>query len=977
VALAEDPEAEKDQPKPAKDDGGNGNGVNGNGATEESAWTALLKSVGEKLVTVLFTAGSLVGFVAFAGSVVLWTRFFAIHVPPDQVVAAVPRGESIAVGSVMLLLFGFFGVIATLAVYLIDRGGRTTPGMSRGLLVILALEAAIAIWIAGDSSPLEKAIASEVLAIVFGAVLWCTFVGGLIELEPGEVPGLEGRKDEREQPLPERAFWKRGDKSGVELAGVGIVVVLGILAGAIAFTAMRHHGHSSEWAWAIALGAAGAVPLFAVVGHWARFEFDPKQRKRKRRRRREERQEESNRDTRKKPPRFGLTTLGALVVVPLGVVAVLVPSLVLGQWWLAVSFVAIAVIGCGLWRIATLTQERFLWLGLAVFLSVPLFGTVMLMARNLADPQVQAVALIRSGDGPSEAIQGLYVTETSDRVYFASVATEGCSDTITPASGRLLWVPKKEVVAMSIGPLEDVEDAGRAALEMAYALTPAVETPTGEKVSLSVAQEPGGSEGELAPAASSPSVASSEGDAGAGGGESGGGAGEEGDGGAESGENDEAAEDMEAGEGESGGDRLQSAGPAVRPNFGAGLKLSPAIAEPGDVVQLRMSAPNPDVGGFGKGPAGYNLRLNGVRLAVLRVPARQPQRAEYVKTVGNRVLPLDGYFKTASEGEFVRVDPKAIHNVTDVDANRGGFTLKLDSDGRLAPLHVGNADSHKRKPPTVTLPNGTTEDLRYVLLRRAWSPTRIKFRVPDNAVSGIVSVECGQLAGQPVLTVVHPPVARVTVRMRPDSDRVVFDSGHSADEGEGTLERHWTIAGRHMGHKPHVSVVLPPRLSPYSASLTIDDSVDGLSDTVQLRVLRLPASRFPFGSDEPGSEPDVQRVREALRTAIEEKRPAAIELDGHADSVGGDRPNAHLSYERAERLRELLFKAEEDDSVPLVNGGSPVPMVIRAFGESCPIVDAPGPQAINRRVEVFLLGPGATVASGDGCHADRTKRTSW
>ncbi len=92
-----------------------------------------------------------------------------------------------------------------------------------------------------------------------------------------------------------------------------------------------------------------------------------------------------------------------------------------------------------------------------MFISVPLFGTVMLMASNADEPQVQPMALIRSTDGPEEAIQGLYVTEGDERVYFANVATEGCENEVTPNSGRLLWVPKKEVVAMAIGPLQGVK----------------------------------------------------------------------------------------------------------------------------------------------------------------------------------------------------------------------------------------------------------------------------------------------------------------------------------------------------------------------------------------------------------------------------------------------------------------------------------------------------------------------------------------
>ena len=94
-----------------------------------------------------------------------------------------------------------------------------------------------------------------------------------------------------------------------------------------------------------------------------------------------------------------------------------------------------------------------------MFLSVPLFGALSLMARNVGYPEAQPLALIRKTDGPDESIQSLYVTEASDRVYFANVATEGCGREVKRHSGRPLWVPSDEEVAMSVGPLQSIKEA--------------------------------------------------------------------------------------------------------------------------------------------------------------------------------------------------------------------------------------------------------------------------------------------------------------------------------------------------------------------------------------------------------------------------------------------------------------------------------------------------------------------------------------
>jgi hypothetical protein len=701
----------------------------------------------------------------------------------------------------------------------------------------------------------------------------------------------------------------------------------------------------------------------------------------------------------------------------------------MGQSWLAISFAAAFILTAGVWRVAVLSSTRFTWYGLAVFVSVPLFGTCTLMVRNVADPQVQPMALIRTTDGPGESIQGIYVTEASDRVYFASIATEGCREEVTPDSGRLQWVPKGEVVAMSVGPLQDIDKAGKAAIEMANALTPSIETPNGEQVSPSPsgAAEPeapkedeGKGDGEEEDEAESKEDEGGEtegkgGEGGQGKGEEGGGKGEEGQGKEEEGgdKEEEAGEQGEA-KAVTLDRRLAGAGPAIRPNFGTGLKLVPAAAQPGDVVELRMSAPNNenDVEGFGKAGEGHDLRLNGVRLAVLRVPVQNPSQAEYVKTVGGRVLPIDAYFKVTEEDGprvesttgFVRLESESVHSVTDANGKeRGNFTVQLDAHGKLAPLPAkkGGDEGDEEAPPSVILPNGEEEQLESVLLRRAWSPTRIKFRVPDNATGGVVSVACGQLGGEPVLDVVHPPVARIAVRVHPGTERLTFDSSRSTDESEATPKRVWRVGGRRLAGKDMVSTELPPRQAPYEVSLTISDP-GGLSDRAELRMWRLPSSSFDGARAKRKRAKRLRyrrRVRDALEEAIGEEGPANIEFDGHADFGTGD---VGHSLNEAERLRSLLFapheahlegagdgtggvevpsravqKPEAPDAKPLLNGGAAVPVLLRAFGQSCPIVRHPGPQSVNDRVEVFLLGPGATVGTGKHCRAARSSRVYW
>jgi outer membrane protein OmpA-like peptidoglycan-associated protein len=989
--------AEKD-PDPGKavpEAGGpeeNGEGGSKN-TTPGSPWPALWKSAGEKLLTLVISAGSLIGFVAFAGSAVLWSRYFAIHVPPEQAVAAVPQGEAVATGAVMLVLFGFFGALAAVAVYLIDRGGRATPGMSRALLVILTIEAAVAIWIAGGSSVLTKAIASEVLVLVFGAVLWSTFVGGLIELEPEELRDLKKGTRERGKEPEETAFWRPCNRSGVRPLAVFLTVVIATVSSAAAFGVMCLFGASASWAWVVALGVGGAILLLAVAVRLLRFKCQKAEEERSEHEHQEKAKEREKEQAKsligrlkaawkacqppkcdecdrrlcecrskreataakreadevpEKPPLFELTSWGAAVVTSLALIAVLVPSLILGEWWLAVSLGAVFVIGSGLWRIAGLKREKFIFLGMAVFISVPLFGAVMLMVRNLAEPQVQAVALIRSSDGPDEAIQGLYVTETSSRVYFANVATEGCSDKIRPAGGRLLWVPRKEVVAMSIGPLESVEDAGKTALEMAYALTPAVETPAGEGVSLTPAEK-------------------------------------------HSVKIEEAEETRKVKEAEAHApgldQRLENPGPAVRPDFGSGLSLYPETAVAGQTVQLRLSVPRPtpDGEGFGPKPDGRTLRLNGVPLDLVREAARYAGEAEYVTTEDGQALSLDkkgvyGLSDDDNDGDevpyllqpgdpyfgrrFVKLEDGAVSKVSGGGLKDTKY-LEIDRGARNQLLGM----------PKVTLVKGEkTVGLESEgFQRQAWSSDRIEFEVPENATSGVITVDCGQLAASPLLRVSQGPTARIAVKMQEGSKRVSFVSRSVDEDGEIKAYR-WKVGRRRVGKVKTLSMSLPERLAPYQVRLTVTDQ-NGDPDSVELTLLRLPESLFGFGQEKPLRPGRIDEMREALERVARRRPPAAIEIDGHTDNVGSTAYNVGLSLRRANRVRTLLLTPQAQ--ISSASATPIVPVTTRAFGESCPVDRESGRQPANRRVEIFILGHGASVLAPPGCEAGDETHTNW
>jgi hypothetical protein len=1013
--------------------GGPRNGGPANGTQKElSEWA---KSARSTLVPLLVSAVVSVGFVAFAGKAVLWTRFEAIQVPGDQVVNVVSQGEAVAVGASVLFIFAMLGALAAVAAYLVERRGRATAGMSRGLVVILGVEAGVAIWLAEGKPLPSRIVATEVLALAVAAIFWATFVAGLAR--EAHVPELE----EGERTEAVRGPFFRGEHDSGISGGERIFAPLAAVAiGAAGYLVAVLLGAASAWAWVAALAASGGLLLAAVLLKCRSYLNEERERKRakkeKKRERRKRRKKEkkargdrpesgrtksgkgasaqdgNEKEVRPKPPGVRLAPWGIAFTLALTAVIVAVPPLVLHELWLAVALGAVAILGGALWRIAVLSTTRFIWYGFAMFISVPLFGTVLLMARNIDEPKVQPMALIRNTDGPDESIQGFYVAETDDRVYFANIATEGCEEEVTPHSGRLLWVPKSEVVAISIGPLQSVEQASRSALEMSYGLTPGIET-AGATVDVTA---PAAGEAARQAAAVDEGTEAAAGGAGE---NEGGGTGEAAEGkgvqAADQGEGEGKAEGEEGeGEEEAGAEpgvthdtRLENVGPAVRPNFGSGLRIEPEVVSPGSKATLRMSHENADVEGFGSSREGRNLRLGGRVLDIAKEPAGAAEGAEYVEVESDtkgegRSVRL---IKLAKGGPYVRVDRRYVSVEEAVDGDgyndlgdRGRYVKVEDAavveppsgPGAVAPLYL-KVDEGGEQPtvddpaPEVTLAGGTSEGHVWEreagveladrpLLRQAWHPDHIRFEVPEDAATGVVTAECEQLAGAPLLQVSHAPVARIVAQVQPGSPRVRFDGSRSSDEDEGErLSRRWRIDGVAQRHAKAVSSRMPPRHDLHTVELTVTDEA-GESDTAKLLLLRLPTPRFRVETGGRAKKA-IEDDREAIEKAVAAERPKRIEIDAYTDaSLPADRALA-LSLAEADAVQDYLLRDAKPDSGSAQ--GESLYVEELAHGGSCPIDrDRPGGPA-NRHTDLFLLNEGVTVKPPKGCQPGDQERVPW
>jgi outer membrane protein OmpA-like peptidoglycan-associated protein len=328
-----------------------------------------------------------------------------------------------------------------------------------------------------------------------------------------------------------------------------------------------------------------------------------------------------------------------------------------------------------------------------------------------------------------------------------------------------------------------------------------------------------------------------------------------------------------------------------------------------------------------------------------------------------------------------------------------GVTQKVTLTGR----HPGG-----RTRPGTALPLGGQ-----YLYRQAWHENRITFVVPDEAKTGVVTVECSQLAGSPLLQVSHDPTARIAVRMHQHRPMMTLDSSRSSDEDEpdkksressgsgkskpgasskagesDELTRHWTVEGVSRGNGKTIGAQLPARDAPYRIKLTVTDPA-GHSDSTELRLLRLPASNFRFDKHKPLHPKELRAVHDSLVEAVEGQHPPAIELYGYADDPGTPAYNLKLSLKRDEAvlnrvLRHPPKKAEtgkgsrqEKRQQSQGKNKLQVPIHELAYGETCQLVPDGGRQARNRRVDVLVLGPGVTVVPPKGCHPGRFKDARW
>ena len=360
------------------------------------------------------TLGS-AAFVAVVGGGILWARFDGAELPADQAVAAVPNSELVVVGAVALVGFVIASIAALVLVYVLNDSGTANSETRRGLIVLMVLGIGVAV-IAQGFKWWETAL------------LLCAFAtaGVFLAYLLDDVGRFFTARSPGQSRLPVLARWARDriwvpEKLLEALRRLAALLLL--LAGIWIVGWNREFGLVLFW-------LLGLVVLLAP-------------------------------SVARRQERTALRQVLTVTLIVYGVVALIrleEPLAVMTGTALALGLVNLAV--------ARATGNRFEFYGVAVLLSVVLFGGVLSYTRTREHPKLQAVAALLKDD--ERAVCGLYVTETDSRLYLARVEIVPGEETgkVELSSGRLFWLPRDQVTRSELGPLQGIAVAQDRAAEL-------------------------------------------------------------------------------------------------------------------------------------------------------------------------------------------------------------------------------------------------------------------------------------------------------------------------------------------------------------------------------------------------------------------------------------------------------------------------------------------------------------------------------
>jgi len=354
------------------------------------------------------SAAGVAAVVFAAGAAVSVARFYAAGLPWEQAVNAATESDIRAVGLIWILLFILLGIFGVTLAYVASPHGRATPAMYYALIGIATAEAA-GVWYLGKGEGWRV----DDDQIIAGIVLVGASVAATLVVFAAHV-----------------RHWLLVAASAATLAALG--------------TAVGWQLTTSDPGWAITIVISVATGLVAAL----LLMFAARRAPWNRRLRSEPMSERQKRTE----PRLHLSYRAFLLLAVIGVGSGVAIGLLFGKTWVGVCVILTGALGLLTIRVAEVTKG-FRWYGVVVFLAVPLFGAVVGALRMIDEPRLQPTAFLLEDRGRYTAIEGIYVGQSEDQLWFASIALDNCDgQAARRGSGRLRSVPSKQVSALTIGP---------------------------------------------------------------------------------------------------------------------------------------------------------------------------------------------------------------------------------------------------------------------------------------------------------------------------------------------------------------------------------------------------------------------------------------------------------------------------------------------------------------------------------------------
>lgn len=390
-------------------------------SANEAARTSLKAQLiewGRTLVPAIGSTIGFIGFVSLMGAAVVWMRYSTAGLPADQAVHDLPLSEWVATGAVALLLYLVLGLAAALLVYLLQEAVISSV-LQNPEDSAEALKGQLAL-----SQQHTKQVGEELTALMPGGAF----------PDPDSPAGEQYKAKSAEKRAAETATEdlarevRATEQKEAISAGQGNQWGMLVLVAAELVMILLRTDLSTVWKVIFAVAAVAACLLAVLRGAFPLGD------------------------------RKGLgRAIGALLLV-LGILLVAMRS------WTFAAVVAAVLLALANLAVGRLRPQSFFWYGIAIFVSVGLFGAVLTYSRDVNAPSAQAAAVLMKNGC---VVRGLWIGESSTRVFLARLGPPSEeAETNAPfeaatqfESGRVFWLDRTQVASESVGKIERVPRA--------------------------------------------------------------------------------------------------------------------------------------------------------------------------------------------------------------------------------------------------------------------------------------------------------------------------------------------------------------------------------------------------------------------------------------------------------------------------------------------------------------------------------------